>query len=725
MKKVLLILVMIAFAASAAFAQTSYKSSIGKEDIKSWDGITSTFDRRTSTGGIITMTKTDYEVDVAKIYGSGVKTATTLNTAISQVGSTNKMILILSPGAWTIDVDVTVPSNIALKIPAGALLTVSAAKALTINGPFEAAPYKVFSGSGTVTFGDGYVKEAYPQWWGFSESETAVNNASYLTKALASHDNILIPKGSYNVDQINITTRGKTISGTGVYSTELIKSASDTSNNILLNVTPDATPYDFTLRDIRITGQSAADSNTGVYIKGGKTGSLRNVYFTKLQTCLSLEATINMTFDTLMYSVYTNGLIGTDYVNDCKFSNMLFFDGNSTYSAIALNTTNFGMCHFDSIVTEGTGIQQNILAGNTCTYTNLRVESIGYNRDTDWVLLSGNDNIFNNLMLTCEWTAAKPIPYAYDDKNYLIKITGNRNTINGLPIEIGQGELYVSGANNYIRLFMSNATFNSASLASSFVDTITDVGNKNTITFNDEDLIYGNGITSSKARTTNFLTQSLDLSGMTVDGLTVAEETTTANQGVLYTGNVYKVTTPVGNKKMYQQISSPTNGYYYIFSVWIQCVSGNEEVDVILGKDVTSATSFASYSIPANKLIRIFQIIKYETAMSALYVGIRLGTSSSGVWITSPQVAESNNVGGVHYISPGAYVPTAAAIRSVNAPNHHERRYDKTTPGNGVYGLGDTVTNIAPASGQPSAWTCTTAGDTSANYVFKPLANLP
>lgn len=43
----------------------------------------------------------------------------------------------------------------------------------TINGPFEAGLHQVFAGTGTIAFGRGTIKEAYPEWWGAKVDEVS------------------------------------------------------------------------------------------------------------------------------------------------------------------------------------------------------------------------------------------------------------------------------------------------------------------------------------------------------------------------------------------------------------------------------------------------------------------------------------------------------------------------------------------------------------------------
>lgn len=144
---------------------TIEKSPIGEQDISHWDGTsTTTFSRETSAGYDITMLKTGAVVDVLVSYGGGVNyTLDAISAAMSAIGATNKVGLVLRPGTWDIDDDVTITSNICLVIPPGCKFTVAAGKTATIQGPVVAGPYQWIYGTGTATI------STYPQdqvWWG-------------------------------------------------------------------------------------------------------------------------------------------------------------------------------------------------------------------------------------------------------------------------------------------------------------------------------------------------------------------------------------------------------------------------------------------------------------------------------------------------------------------------------------------------------------------------------
>jgi hypothetical protein len=106
-----------------------------------------------------------------------------LQSAIAAIGSALRILRVPS-GTYDIASDLTVPANITLKPARGAVFAVATGKTLTINGPFQAGPYQVFSctGTGKVVFGAGAVKEVYPEWWGFTSDAAAALNAAIATQ---------------------------------------------------------------------------------------------------------------------------------------------------------------------------------------------------------------------------------------------------------------------------------------------------------------------------------------------------------------------------------------------------------------------------------------------------------------------------------------------------------------------------------------------------------------
>ncbi len=134
----------------------------------------------------------DYSYQNANIYAS-------LDDAVTAIGATPTTLLINS--ALPMILSQTIPSTLTLKMDRAGIITIPITKnliingyadlgagsgfagpgTLTINGPFNAGSYQVFSGfvTGSVTFGAGSVAEVYPEWWGITGTadEIAINKA--------------------------------------------------------------------------------------------------------------------------------------------------------------------------------------------------------------------------------------------------------------------------------------------------------------------------------------------------------------------------------------------------------------------------------------------------------------------------------------------------------------------------------------------------------------------
>jgi len=141
------------------------KGLIGEQDLSRYDGVNNTFTRTSSTNGVITLNRIGSEVDVLIVYGGGVlRTDVSIQSAITAIGSVTACLL-LHPGLWGINNDLTIPSNITLHVPPGAMLVIATGKVLTISGPVIAGAYRIFTYSGA---GSSAVVSLYPQdqkWW--------------------------------------------------------------------------------------------------------------------------------------------------------------------------------------------------------------------------------------------------------------------------------------------------------------------------------------------------------------------------------------------------------------------------------------------------------------------------------------------------------------------------------------------------------------------------------
>jgi hypothetical protein len=144
------------------------------------------------------------------VWGSNIY-GTNLATIISTIGNSTPANLIVPTGTFAISANTTVTSNIRLLPHNGANISIPTGVTLTINGPFEAGSYQVFSytGTGRVVFGPGSVKQLVPQWWGAKGD--GINNDQPALQAMANAGGasggiaMIPPNGRYKIlDTFNI-----------------------------------------------------------------------------------------------------------------------------------------------------------------------------------------------------------------------------------------------------------------------------------------------------------------------------------------------------------------------------------------------------------------------------------------------------------------------------------------------------------------------------------------
>ena len=117
---------------------------------------------------------------------------------VSVATTANENLKILPGGKFSFPAGVTLTTVGSVKAASNAF-DLNATANLTINGSFDAGLYQVFSGDGSVTFGDGSVEKVYAEWWGAdptgsSDSTTAIETAIKTGKLLW-----CVPKATYKI----------------------------------------------------------------------------------------------------------------------------------------------------------------------------------------------------------------------------------------------------------------------------------------------------------------------------------------------------------------------------------------------------------------------------------------------------------------------------------------------------------------------------------------------
>ena len=232
---------------------------------------------------------------------------------------------------YTFSTDETIPSNINMIIEKGAILSIDSAKTLTINGPFDAGLYQVFSGDGSVVLANGIVPELYPEWWGATHEYADITiTGAALQKAInvaQGRGQKVKLQGTYYSDvQLITNDHGLVLEGNQTYSTSItFKGCSGIKIDKVRNIK---------ITDITIKAYVRHTTTPNVYIGldiDGDTDNrptnliIRDVFFDGFQTAIEANWIWSSVFDNVVTgngqsSIYIRGLSVNNSIVNCRLS---------------------------------------------------------------------------------------------------------------------------------------------------------------------------------------------------------------------------------------------------------------------------------------------------------------------------------------------------------------------------------------------------------------------
>lgn len=159
-----------------------------------------------------------------------------LAAAVSAIGSTQATIEI--PATTTVSSTLTSPANIALSFTGTGIVSVSSGQTLTVNGSISAPVRQIFTGSGTVRFGQN-ISAAFPQWFG-AKSDGSTNDFTAISAALGSltvaNGVVDFPPGVYMTGTKLQPASNVTLRGAGRKASIIKSTAGFNSNDPLISV---------------------------------------------------------------------------------------------------------------------------------------------------------------------------------------------------------------------------------------------------------------------------------------------------------------------------------------------------------------------------------------------------------------------------------------------------------------------------------------------------------
>lgn len=178
-----------------------------------------------------------FAVNDVRYYGN-------IYNAVNQIPATMAATVFIT-NAQTINTNLTIPSNISIEALNGGSFATSSGATLTIRGPFAAGLFRVFTGSGAVTFADGSLSHAYPEWWGAVADGATNSTAALLAATIAvGRVRLLFQRGAYccvNLDLSSYPCVWEGVSGGGT----TIQLYSDTADMITLAPSSESISWEF------------------------------------------------------------------------------------------------------------------------------------------------------------------------------------------------------------------------------------------------------------------------------------------------------------------------------------------------------------------------------------------------------------------------------------------------------------------------------------------------
>ena len=327
--------------------------------------------------GAGTVVLTSVERHYPEWYSSGTFTQATIAAALTAIGTTNKVTLLLRPGTWVIssNADWSAYTNVTLKVVPGALLQIAPGVTLTTGGPLEAGLYQVFDcvGTGLVILGGGMVSEVYPQWTGTVGDGTTDDTVNFQKAAdMVPVGGVYnLAGGSYLLAKVSgtndkwgckFTTSGVTVRGNGAtirrYDTDMSTYAK--AYPLFFVGMPDSNVAPAT-ENVTIEGITFVGEDTRHLISGNHPSDLRDA--------IHIKNTKGLVIQNNKFTKIDSSAIYFQYPTAYDFTNSVYYNLTKSYNTKIINNSFIaephavvGRAYIHAIVNRG--VDNLIVTGN-------------------------------------------------------------------------------------------------------------------------------------------------------------------------------------------------------------------------------------------------------------------------------------------------------------------------------------------------------------------------
>lgn len=200
-----------------------------------------------------------------------------LDTAIATIGSTEATLFITTP--LLVTANAVVPSTMQLSFLRGGSLN-NGTKTVTINGQVNSGLFKIFDGTGAITFGTNSVGKVVPQWFG-ALGDGATDDTVAIQAALNVGGMIYFPTGAYLISSaLDITVSGTVIIGAGMHNSVI---TTNSTTEDVFTVGDGVSPFiDIIFRDIGITSTVTKTAGAGIHFQRISGGGVYTCFMKKM-----------------------------------------------------------------------------------------------------------------------------------------------------------------------------------------------------------------------------------------------------------------------------------------------------------------------------------------------------------------------------------------------------------------------------------------------------------
>lgn len=292
------------------------------------------------------------------------------NACNTAIGATNAILVMDKAFDIATSTTTTIGANTTLWFGRNGSLNKTTGAFLTINGNLIADSHAIFTGftAGDITFGQGYVFEANPTWWGLVTTDTAgTTNDIAMDSAIKSGiRTVKVPRGTFKMDSDTTISNAVLVDGSGKSETIFDKV---TAGNAV-----------FVIETSNVTLKNFKTTDTGVSIPSIRLD--KNADFFKLS---------NLHLATDDDSIQINNIGGTITVYNGEISNCYIANtANEGISTTATGTYTVVLGVHDNVFDTVTdGIDNNnildkgwLVTGNV--FKDCSANSIDINNGQDW-----------------------------------------------------------------------------------------------------------------------------------------------------------------------------------------------------------------------------------------------------------------------------------------------------------------------------------------------------